>query len=911
MNGRSVFASLLALWLLLAALGPAAAAQNVPAAVQGRLQLAAVPADPLPLQGQWGFAWQRFVDPAWEQLPASAFAQVPASWNDLAADGKPRGGDGWGSYVLQVDCPRGQTMAMEAVGQRTAGRFYVNGELVGQHGEPGATARASWAAVYNRIPISREFACPLRVTLHVSNFDHRAGGFVRPIWVGTAEDLHLQREARVIFEAPLLAAYLITGMVALIFFAVLRRGGTVPLVYGLFCLSMAVYTDLISERLLLRSLPPQVSWRAFMGVEYLSWIAAMALFLLTLRSLFPQEIHKRFVQVAVGVLATAGVAVVLLPPGVYSYVALPGQAVAVVISLYLAWALFKAQQRTPVDARILLAGMAAIVVAQVLDLVFLESLGPGRKFGPIGFALFLLSPAVVMARRLGRALSAEERNRTLEENARLREDVERMSRHDLKTPLSSILGAARLLQDDTALNGDQKELVGVLQRAGIRMLEMVNLSLDLFKMETGSYSLRAQAVDLRQVVTRVMVDLHPYADANEVTLHLQDTGIAPIYVRGEELLCYSIIANLVKNAVEAAGAFKQVTLDLRRGDPVAVTVHNPGEVPAEIASQFFQKYATSGKSGGTGLGTYSARLMARAQQGELELHTSAVAGTTLTLTLPPLKEVAADPLPEPEVERPAALWVSGIPARTVLLADDDEFTRLVMRRFLPNPPFSVETVANGQAAIDAMRKRWPDYLLLDMEMPVKGGVETVRWARENEGVQGRRPCRIVMLSGNDDEASHALALGAGADRFLVKPVSRERLLSTLRELEGGLPLRDLAASGWGALAPILPAEVHQPSSEADEIITVEPEWAEVFPDFVKLQRETVEAMARALAAGERQDVQFLAHRATGGLATMGLNWAARQARFVENNALEAADEELQLRIDSLQEHLGKVRMATA
>ena len=94
------------------------------------------------------------------------------------------------------------------------------------------------------------------------------------------------------------------------------------------------------------------------------------------------------------------------------------------------------------------------------------------------------------------------------------------------------------------------------------------------------------------------------------------------------------------------------------------------------------------------------------------------------------------------------------------------------------------------------------------------------------------------------------------------------------------------------------------------VITVEPEWVEVFPDFVKLQRETVEAMARALAAGERQDVQFLAHRATGGLATMGLHWAARQARFVENNALEAAAEELAHRIESLLEHLGKVRIAT-
>src|SRR5690606_15268110 len=134
------------------------------------------------------------------------------------------------------------------------------------------------------------------------------------------------------------------------------------------------------------------------------------------------------------------------------------------------------------------------------------------KFAPVGFALFLLSPAVVIARRLSAALNAEERSRTLEENARLREDVERMSRHDLKTPLNSILGITRLLREDTHLAAEQRELVGVLQRAGLRMLEMVNLSLGLFKMETGSYEFQPQAVDLREVVGRVLVDLHSLAE---------------------------------------------------------------------------------------------------------------------------------------------------------------------------------------------------------------------------------------------------------------------------------------------------------------------------------------------------------------------------------------------------------------
>src|SRR3954468_145995 len=89
------------LWLVLTW---ATAAAVQPLAVAGRLGLPAVPSSPLPLQGEWGFAWQRFVDPRWESLPTTAIAPVPASWNELAADGKRAGPEGFGSYLLQVDC---------------------------------------------------------------------------------------------------------------------------------------------------------------------------------------------------------------------------------------------------------------------------------------------------------------------------------------------------------------------------------------------------------------------------------------------------------------------------------------------------------------------------------------------------------------------------------------------------------------------------------------------------------------------------------------------------------------------------------------------------------------------------------------------------------------------------------------
>jgi signal transduction histidine kinase/DNA-binding response OmpR family regulator len=875
-----------------------ALADAAPRAVAGRIGLPANRGEAVALEGEWGFAWQQFVDPRWTSLPTRAIAPVPSNWNELP--GKPPGEDGWGSYVLQVNCPRGESLAVEAVGQRTASRLFVNGSEVAAHGVPGRTAQEGWAAVHTRNPVSAEFACPLRITLHVSNFDHRAGGFVRPIYLGPTEVLERGRESRIIYDTALLSAYLITGLVGLIFYAV-RRKERVTLVFGLFCLLMAVYSDMIGERLLLRPLGPQLSWFWYMRVEYLSWIGAMALFFLTLQALFPQEIHRRATRTVMAMLGLGALCTLLLPPSVYSYLVVPGQAMAVLVAAYVAAALLAAGERTRVEGRVLLAGLVAIVVTLAIDLFLIDSPRPDQKFMPIGFALFLLSPMVVIGRRMSRALNAEERGRTLEENARLREDVERMSRHDLKTPLNSILGAARLLQDDARLVEDQQELVGVLQRAGLRMLEMVNLSLGLFRMETGTYELRPEAVDLGLLVSRVLVDLHPYADACGVTLHQHGAEAQPVVVRAEELLCYSIVANLVKNAIEASGAGEQVTVALQPGEPVRLSVHNPHQVPPEIAPRFFDKYITGGKSGGTGLGTYSARLMAHAQHGELAMQTGPQ-GTTLTLTLPASSDTPAAVLPAPSTPREELEWLRHVPARETLLVDDDEFTRLVTQRLLPSPPFRVETAPNGQAAIEILARRRPAYLLIDMEMPVKNGIQTVQWLRAQEAAQGGADrCRIVMMSGNDDPASRERALQAGVDRFLVKPVRRERLLEALRELETGE-----ATAGLVIEAPGTPRALPAPAPEPS--IRVDPEWQEVFPQLMGLQRDTVDAMARALAVGEREHLHFLAHRAFGGLSAMGLHWAAGQSRILERKALEAHPAELEPRIHALRDYLARVQI---
>jgi signal transduction histidine kinase len=106
-------------------------------------------------------------------------------------------------------------------------------------------------------------------------------------------------------------------------------------------------------------------------------------------------------------------------------------------------------------------------------------------------------------------------------------------------------------------------------------------------------------------------------------------------VQGEELLCYSMLANLIKNSAEASPHAGEINISLTHSEPFAgITIHNQGTVPKEIKAKFFEKYSTAGKFGGTGLGTYSAKLMTEAQKGAISMTSDQEHGTSLIIKLP-------------------------------------------------------------------------------------------------------------------------------------------------------------------------------------------------------------------------------------------------------------------------------------
>lgn len=278
----------------------------------------------------------------------------------------------------------------------------------------------------------------------------------------------------------------------------------------------------------------------------------------------------------------------------------------------------------------------------------------GFEVGAVDFVSKPADPPILRARigthlKLLRSFAELKRNRValieqnavLQDNLRLRDEMERIAQHDLKSPVAGIVNFASSLLNDPQLPQGQKEVVQYIEQAAYTVLNMVNLSLDLYKMEQGSFVFTPGTVDLFPLLQRIANEKASELAARAIILQVlpardQATPASSLPVIGDELLCYSLFSNLVKNALEAAPDGSSITIELRVAEDCgSVAITNVGVVPADIRDNFFEKYTTSGKPGGSGMGTYSARLITHTQRGDIAMRTSDAEGTTtLTVSLP-------------------------------------------------------------------------------------------------------------------------------------------------------------------------------------------------------------------------------------------------------------------------------------
>lgn len=353
--------------------------------------------------------------------------------------------------------------------------------------------------------------------------------------------------------------------------------------------------------------------------------------------------------------------------------------------------------------------------------------------------------------------------------------------HERRTPLNGVLGMARALQR-TELSPRQEGFVETIVRSGDSLLGMLNNLLDLAKIEAGHRDLSVAAFDLKDAGHQTVDLLSEVAAAKGLTLTCEADPELPPLVLGDETRVRQIMLNLISNAVKFTGK-GAVRLNLRAtpgvgsdsGVEITVADGGIGMSPDQVA-MIFRPFAqaeasTAQQYGGTGLGLSICRTLATMMGGEISVQSVLGQGSTFRVWLP---------LPAASTADPGDVAQDVLPALRILVADDNPINLAVARAILEAAGAIIETVSDGNQALERLRSGAFDLVVMDVHMPIMDGIETVR--RLREGQAGRSDMPVIALTA-DVAAGEAERLKAlGFDGLQPKPVQPGALITAIGQL---------------------------------------------------------------------------------------------------------------------------------
>ncbi len=388
--------------------------------------------------------------------------------------------------------------------------------------------------------------------------------------------------------------------------------------------------------------------------------------------------------------------------------------------------------------------------------------------------------------------------------------------HELRTPLNSILGYAQLMGADPEVPPHRLQAVQVIQRSGEHLLQLMEGTLDIARIEAGKLSLDMRPMALGPCIDELMALFEPQAQAKGLVLRCEVEGNLPQRVRADEKRLRQILINLLGNAVKFTEQ-GQVVLRVRYAREMAhleVQDSGPGLSPEQIATVFepFTRAVPAGSLvPGSGLGLTMARMLTDLMGGELQVSSAPGQGTVfrLRLFLPEVSVATISPLPAVPLLERFRPPLSGTKAkRRVLVVDNEEADRELLVQLLAPLGFAIDTAASGHEALawlESHPESAPDVVLMDLAMPGIDGWETIRRLRLRPGPQPA----VAVVSANAFERAADNPMGIAPEDFIVKPVRHAELLDWL-ERHLAQPERPVAQAA--PAAPTAPTAQGMPST---------------------------------------------------------------------------------------------------
>lgn len=343
--------------------------------------------------------------------------------------------------------------------------------------------------------------------------------------------------------------------------------------------------------------------------------------------------------------------------------------------------------------------------------------------------------------------------------------------HEIRTPLNAIVGFSELMAtcDDPA---EKEEYMNIIQSNNELLLRLINDILDLSKIESGILERKREKFNLAKVCSELYTMIQPKITHPDVEFRMGDLGPdCQVFLDRNRLK--QVWMNYLTNAIKCThSGHIEMGYSLERGG-IRIYVEDTGVgIPVELQSRLFGRFQKLNEfAQGTGLGLAISRAIIEGAGGEVGFTSTPGVGSTFWAWIPceiEIKECAAS-VDTRSIKQP--LNRNGLEKKElkILIAEDNDSNYLLVQHILKD--YHITRVVNGAEAVSRMREENYDFILMDMKMPIMGGLEAVRRIREfNSEVV------IIALTANAFDSDKVLALEAGCNDFLAKPLKKQQLL---------------------------------------------------------------------------------------------------------------------------------------